>query len=610
MTTQQEISAVEVSAEDEQTPAQTVTGAHLMTRALRELGVEIVAGIPGHTIFSFANAVREEDGLRPLLVRNEAVAAFAADVYYRISGRLMAVFTHSFPGTGNTIAAVANAYADSSALLLLTGETAGPVVGRGAYQELSRQFDGDVGQLVRHVVKRVWQPRTAHEIPEQLFRAVRTATALRPGPVAIDVFQEIWDETVEIADLPRAADYVFGNPSRPAAGHLARAASLLSNAERPLIVAGNGVNLARARGQLRQLAEELQCPVATTVTGKGAFPEGHPLSVGIIGWVGTSTANHAGRRADVVLSIGCRMSETTSSSWTPGVTFDLAGTTLIQVDVDPLEIGNAYPVDVPLIGDAGETMTDLTAAVATARPAGGWSRKTWLDDVATERARWQDVVATSQQARPGGLPSVGEVVAGLRRQFADEPVNVICDVGKNHKWLVQQFEAGDDDYIVSSMGGGTMGIGPCGAVGAALARPSARTIAWVGDGSMSMNSFVWPTVAEYRIPVAYVVIDDRAYGAVANIQEDRFGEYVYSLFDGSGTNPDYTLDLAALAEASGLPARTVVGVDDLADGLRWVHEQDGPAVLVVRVDRHSEAPNGGGSKARRPWVDRVYPWRR
>ena len=177
-----------------------ITGAQLMARTLKEGGIDVVSGIPGHTVTSLANAVAQQDGLTPFLLRHEAIGAFAADVYYRISGRIMALFTHTFPGATNALAGVANAYADSSAMLLVIGETAGPALGRGAYQELSRQFDGDTAQLVRHLVKRVWQPRSALDIVDKTFLAMRTAVSGRPGPTAVAVFQEIWDEAVEVAD--------------------------------------------------------------------------------------------------------------------------------------------------------------------------------------------------------------------------------------------------------------------------------------------------------------------------------------------------------------------------------------------------------------------------
>src|SRR5258708_3984298 len=282
---------------------------------------------------------------------------------------------------------------------------------------------------------------------------------------------------------------------RPSAASVDRAAELLKRAKRPLIVAGNGVNLARAQAELLAFAEATNIPVATTVTGTGAFPEAHRLSLGLIGRGATSGANPA-----------------------------------------------------------------------------------------------------------------GPVVDSLRQATAGENVSVVCDVGKHHKWIAQQFEARYGDAVVSSMGAATMGIGPCGAVGASLARPEAKTVAWTGDGGLTMVPFVLPTVAEYRMPIVFVVIDDGAYGAVANIQQARFGRTVYSEFTANGTNPGYKLDISRLSEACRIPARRITEAADIDRAMAWAFEQSGPALLDVIVDRKSVAPDGGGSKLAEIWKHPIHPW--
>jgi acetolactate synthase-1/2/3 large subunit len=581
-----------------------VTGAQLMARTLREAGIDVVSGSPGHTVVSLAQAVGHQDGLRPFLVRHEGIATFAADVYFRVSGRLMAAFTHTFPGTMNALNGVANAYADSSAMLLITGETAGPALGRGAYQELSRQFDGDNPQLVRHVVKRVWQPRNALDLVDKTLLAVRTATTGRPGPVALSVFQEIWDEEVDIPAWPSSQGYLFDTAARPAADSVERLHQALTAAERPVIVAGNGVNLARARRELRAVVERYQVPVVTTVTGKGAFPEAHPLSMGVVGWVGTSAANLATREADLVVTFGARLTETTSSSWQPGVTFDFERSSLVQVDTDADAIANFYPVDQAVVGDARLTLLDLLTASEGDSPA---DRFAWLERLQREKESWAQVVASSQTPGSRGQIGVGAVVQSMRRTYSS-PLNVVCDVGKHHKWIVQQFDAAEDDYVVNSVAAGTMGIGPAGAIGAALARPEARTIAWTGDGGMSMTLPVWPTVAEHQLPITYVVANDQAYGAVANIQQEQFGETMFSEFDGGGSNRGYTLDLAAVAQACGIPSRAVDDPAELDDAFAWAHRQEGPSVLDVRIDRRSVVPSGGGKYLHALWEHRPLPW--
>jgi acetolactate synthase-1/2/3 large subunit len=582
-----------------------VTGAQLMAWTLKEAGIEVVAGIPGHTVTSLANRVAQQEGLKPLLVRHEAIGTFASDIYFRVSGRLMATFTHTFPGATNALPGVANAYADSSAMLLIVGETAGPALGRGAYQELSRQFDGDTAQLIRHAVKRVWQPREALDLVDKTFLAVRTALSGRPGPVALVVSQEIWDAEVEIPDWPSARGYLFADRTRPAPDVVERVAKLVHDARRPLLLAGNGVNLGRARKQLKAFAERSGLPVATTVTGKGSFPDAHPQSLGTIGWVGTAAANWAAQNADLVIALGARLTETTSSSWQPGVTFNFPEARLVQVDVDPTAIANFYPVDEAVVGDVGLFLDDLTAALGSGLLA---TDAAWRGELDSRRAAWADVVKASQTPGRKGLIGVGWIVAALQDAYADTNVNFVCDVGKHHKWVSQQFDAREEDYVINSVAAGVMGVGPMGAIGAALARPEVPTIAWTGDGGMSMALHAWPTVAEHQLPIKYVVVDDGAYGAVANIEMNQFGRTVFSEFNAGGANPGYRLDLGAVAQAIGIPSRRVEDPSEVREAIAWARSVDGPTVLDVCVDRTSVAPDGGGKYLHALWDHRPLPW--
>jgi acetolactate synthase-1/2/3 large subunit len=185
------------------------------------------------------------------------------------------------------------------------------------------------------------------------------------------------------------------------------------------------------------------------------------------------------------------------------------------------------------------------------------------------------------------------VVQALRKSV-DRPLNLVNDCGKHHKWIVQQFEARSDDYIVSSMGGAAMGIGLAGAIGAALARPEARTVAWVGDGGLAMSLTALPTLAEYRLPITVVVIDDAAYGVVRNTQMAQVGRTSFAMFDGSGSNPDYRLDFTTVAKGCGIPGRTVTDPADLTAAFQWAKEQDGPCILTIHSDIGSVHPAGGG----------------
>lgn len=567
-----------------------MTGATVLTTVLEQAGITVVSGIPGHTIGDFALAVGANPGFTRILPRHESTAAFAADVYFRVSGRLMAAFTHAFPGAGNALTAVANAYADYSSLLFITGNTASPSIGRGGYQELSRRINDDLTQLIRPTVKRVWQPRTASDIASNALAALRETRSGRPGPVALNVSQEIWAQEVDVPSALELEKFVFDARPRPGSESVERAARMLAGARRPVILAGNGVNMGRARSRLRTLAELLGVPVATTASGKGCFPENHPLSVGVAGWTGSGTANEATRSADVVLALGARLSEATASSWVPNATFS-PRTRIIQADIDVAGIANAYPVDEALVGDLQATLDDLAAAMKGRK---GADLSAWHAHLDQARASWARIAAESQAPGSVGAIGTGAVVQALRKAI-DGPINLVNDCGKHHKWIVQQFEAREDDYIVSSMGGAAMGIGLAGAIGAALARPEGKTVAWVGDGGLAMSLAALPTVAEYRLPIVTVVIDDAAYGVVRNTQMAQAGRTAFSVFDGSGAHPDYRLDFTAVARGCGMPGRTVANPAELDAAFTWAKEQEGPCLLNILSDIQSTHPAGGGT---------------
>jgi thiamine pyrophosphate-dependent acetolactate synthase large subunit-like protein len=290
------------------------------------------------------------------------------------------------------------------------------------------------------------------------------------------------------------------------------------------------------------------------------------------------------------------------------VTFDFSKARLVQVDIDSGSIANSYPVDEALVGDAGLVLADLIAALGPGAAVS--AEPSWRTELDREKAAWSVVVRESQKPGSRGLIGVGAVVAALQRQYADTPLNFVCDVGKHHKWVTQQFESREDDYVINSVAAGVMGLGPAGAVGAALARPSVPTIAWTGDGGMAMALYTWPTVAEHRLPIKYVVIDDGAYGAVANIELAQFGRTVFSEFNAGGKNSAYRLDLAAVAAAIGIPSRKVEEPGEIADAVAWARSIDGPTVIDVHADRKSVAPSGGGKYLHALWDHRPTPWTR
>ncbi len=572
----------------------TMRGAEIVAEMLVRLGVTHVTGIPGHTVLDFVDAVFDrKEHLTAVLPRNEETAAFASDAYYRVAHRPMVAFGHISVGSANLLTGVTNAYLDSSAMIVITGESWSRIQGRGAYQELARDRDAGTPDMFRGSVKRTWQVHRADRLLETILKAYRLSMSGRPGPVHLDVTQDAWSERVEV-DLP-SAETLQAVASAPRASASATAAmlELLSHAERPAILAGGGAVTSEATQPLIALAELLGAPVATTVMGKGSIPEDHPLAMGISGWIGTEAANAALRECDVLLALGTRFAETDTSAWQTGKPFAIPPTKLIQIDVDPGEIAKYYPTEIGAIGDIRSVLEDLVSGLQHSAATQPQSRSSWLHTLQQLRTKWQSE-SEALLASDATPIQTSRVVGELRAALPENGI-VISDVGNAHKWIAQQFASTRPRSVLSTMGGAAMGFGPCGAVGAQLAAPDRPVVSWVGDGGMSMSLHVLPTVVEYNLPITYVVINDAMYGAVKRPQDARYGagRNLFSVFQTADGRP-YRLDFAAIAKAMGMQAQRVTEAEGVGAALRRAIATPGPFLVDIDVDPGTFVPMTGG----------------
>ncbi|HEY8418155.1 MAG TPA: thiamine pyrophosphate-binding protein [Limnochordales bacterium] len=571
-----------------------MTGAQIVAEMLDRLGIRYISGVPGHTVLDLINAVYDKkDRIRPILPRNEEAASFMADAYFRVTHRPMAVFGHISVGSANLLTGVTNAYLDSSAMIVITGNAWSRNQGRGAYQELSRgDRDAATVDMFRGSVKRSWYVDRAERLPEILLRAYRTALSGRPGPVHIDITQDAFAEAVDV-ELPEVVplEKTLGRP-RADRANMERALALLREAKRPAILAGGGVLLSEASPELMRVAQLLGCPVGTTIHGKGSFPEDHDLAVGITGWVGTVPGNKAMRECDVLLAVGTRFSETDTSGWLPGKPFQIPPTKVIQIDIDPLEIGRYYPIEVGLVGDAKAVLEELAAGLQ--EDAGDKAaREPWMEEIRASKAEWAEIVR--QQFELDSVPiGPGRVIHELRKALPKDGI-LVCDVGNAAKWASQLFTAYYPGTVLGTMGGAAMGFGAGGAIGAQLAAPDKRVACWIGDGSMAMTLHVLPTVMELGLPIVYVVLNDFAYGAIKRPQDFRYGKgrNIFSLFQTADGRP-YDLDFAKVGEALGMGAEKVTDPARLAPALRKAFDANRPYILDVRVELETYVPLQGG----------------
>ena len=358
--------------------------------------VPYVFGLCGHGNIGFIDALYERsDEIKTISVHHETVAGFMADVYYRVCGRPTATFTSCGPGSANLPIALANSYLDSVPFLAVTGNVPTSQFNRGAFQELYRHYQADFPSTVRAYCKRVFQPTRGDMVPLAIRQAWKTMVTGRPGPVVLDVPFDIFKEAAA-EETPKPEEWNANISSRCGADPegVKTALDMLLAAERPVILVGQGVKYGGAAADLLRLAERLRIPVAWSASGTGAIDSHHPLALGLVARNGPYQANHAARTADVLLALGVRFDDRTSSSWLPGYSFTIPPTRLIHVDIDPDEIARNYPVALGLMADVRTFLRQLLAEIESRRDLHETPARTnWLGTIDGYRKQWNAFIA-------------------------------------------------------------------------------------------------------------------------------------------------------------------------------------------------------------------------
>jgi acetolactate synthase-1/2/3 large subunit len=552
------------------------TGAEIVVDYLVRQGVRHAAGIPGHGAWTLTDALLDRsDEIRTVQVMHEQSAVHLADGFYRASGRPMLAFTSIGPGATNTVIGMATAYVDSTAVALFTGSPHTTMRGHGLLQELERRHVADNPRIFEPVVKEWWQPSRVDELPFVLHRAWNAMTTGRPGPVLLDVPMDVQAEAAAVT-LPDPEAREARGRVRPDADAVERAARLLAAARRPVIVAGGGVISADATGELRALAERLGAPVVTTWNGKGAIDETHPLAGQTIGDTGSTIGNALSSSADVLLSVGNRFVDWSASSWRKGVTFAIPPTKLVQLDIDEREIGKNYPVEVPLIGDAGAGLRDLLDALGTGAPATAYG-----DEIDRLRSAWEAQVElkSGSDATPTTMArAVREVQAATRPDAI-----VVTGAGLPQGMVKQRWLTREPRTHITSGGFSTMGFTLPAAIGAQLARPDAQVLAVCGDGDFLQTMQELAAAAILGVPVCTVVLDNSGWISIKGGQQTHFGRTAVTDFlrDGKPYSPDF----AAIGRAFGVHTELAETPDEVRPAVERSLASGGPSLVHVRVDR-------------------------
>jgi acetolactate synthase-1/2/3 large subunit len=559
-------------------------GAAYIADFLVQQKVPYVFGVCGHGILGLLDGLFDrQKEIKTISVHHEAAAGFMAEAYFRITQKPVATYTSCGPGSANLILAIAAAFADSSAMLNITGNVPTGQWNRGPFQETGKYFQGDFVNVVRPYVKRSFQPTRADMLPLALRQAFALMTNGRPGPVNIDVPLNVFVEPVEESAARPDNDWPAADWSRAAADPAAvdEGLQLLQHAARPVIVAGHGVELSGAEPELLMLAEAFRIPVATTPFGKGVFDPRHPLSLGPTGRNGSYMANAACRNADVILALGTRFDDRATSAWLPGFTYNIPPSKLIHVDIDAAEIGRNFRPEIGIIADAQLFLQQLLAARRVDIDS---RRDAWLERIAGWRKRWE--AATAPPRTSDAIPIRPErAVADLRKVVPADGI-VLADVGIHHNWLVAEYEAWKTRTFLQTWGFASMGFAVAGSLGAKLAAPEQPVVSLCGDGAFMMNASAVLTAVEYDIPVVWMVWNNFGYCAIRDQQRGYFGndrELATSFTDVRGNL--FSADYAMMARSMGAVGQTVEKPADLAPQLEAAIASGRPTVLDVRIDR-------------------------
>ena len=552
----------------------TRIAAYQLADYLEQLGVEVIFGLCGHTIIAFLDALGKSR-IRFVSVRHEQVAAHAADGYARASGKPGVLLTHLGPGLTNAVTGVANAALDSIPMVVLAGDVPSYYFGRHPHQEVNLHNDGDQCAIYRPFCKRVYRVDRPADLPRAVERAFHLSQTGRPGPVLVDIPMDIFSADLPVGSFQQKPAPVTRPAMDPAAA--ARIVHALAEARNPVIYAGGGVLSGRATQELAALAEALEVPVAHSLMGKGCLREDHPLLLGMTGFWGTPIANETCRNADLILAVGTRLAEASSSSWDPRFTFSIPPTRLIHIDIDPAEIGRNFPTE---FGVAADSKLALGALAVEARGKTGRAPGNLREEIA--RGRQEFSANWTQQRESDQFPLRPERILTELRKALPEDGFVVTDVGWNKNGVAQQFAITIPGTFVTPSGLATMGFGPSAALGVKVAQPNRAVVALVGDGGFGSNMSVVTTAMEADIPVVFVVMDNSAFGTIAGLERMHYDWSFGCLFERRGQ--PYSMDYAAVARACGGRGVRIQTASELGPALREALASDVPTVIQVAME--------------------------
>ena len=556
------------SAATTSSAAPELRGAEILVKSLQAEGVKYIWGYPGGAVLHIYDALYKQDTMQHVLVRHEQAAVHAADGYARATGDVGVALVTSGPGLTNAVTGIATAYMDSVPMVIISGQVPTHAIGLDAFQEC------DTVGITRPVVKHNFLVKDVRDLLSVMKKAFHIARTGRPGPVVVDIPKDVSFHKTAYNGYPEHIEMRSYNPVRRGhGGQIRKALQLLLNAKRPYIYTGGGVLMANAASELRALVNMLGYPVTNTLMGLGAYPATDPKFLGMLGMHGTIEANNAMQHCDVLLAVGARFDDRVIGN---PKHFAQNERKIIHIDIDPSSISKRVKVDVPIVGDVKDVLTELIHMVrdSSIKPDAK-ALASWWDTIEGWRSR--DCMKYDRDNTEVIKPQM--VIETLWQMTRDADAYVTSDVGQHQMWAAQYYKFNEPRRWINSGGLGTMGVGIPYAMGIKLAKPDSEVFCVTGEGSVQMCIQELSTCLQYNTPIKVLSLNNRYLGMVRQWQEIEYsGRYSHSYMDAL---PDFV----KLAEAYGHVGMLIERPQDVEPALREARKlKDRTVFIDFRTD--------------------------
>ena len=542
-----------------------IKGARILLECLSRLGINEIFGYPGGAVIPIYDELYSFKEIKHYFARHEQGAVHEADGYARSTGKVGACLATSGPGATNLVTGIMTAHMDSIPLLVITGQVSSSLLGKDAFQE------SDIVGITVPITKNNYLVQDVKDLPRILKEAYYIASTGRPGPVLVDIPRDIQLQEIPYDEFNKIYENHFSlegyNPVYEGhKGQIKTAIKMIKDSKKPLIIAGAGILKAHAYEELKEFVEKTNIPVAMTLLGLGSFPGNHELALGMIGMHGTTYANYAANEADLIIAAGMRFDDRVTGNPQKFV----PNAKIIHIDIDPAEIGKNKLIDVPIVGDLKNVLTDLNEKAPKA------SHDEWLKQI----KKWKKEYSLTYRKTEDDILIPQEILSEIDK-ITKGNVIVATDVGQHQMWAAQFLTFNNPYSILTSGGAGTMGFGLPAAIGAQVANPNKKVLAVVGDGGFQMTFQELMLIKEYNLPVKIFIINNSYLGMVRQWQE-LFHEKRYSSVDLS-----YNPDFIKIGEAYGIKSIQLKNKKDLKKHLKKILESD-EAVLVECIVEKEE----------------------